>query len=72
MLGRIGFNSFKQTSLPNVLRAFGWVSGNWDPLKGTRWLPRVGLSGRGVTDNVLKPNDHLCNYHMRMLSWTLK
>ena len=29
------------------MRAFDWVSGNWNPLKGTRRLPRVGLFGSG-------------------------
>ena len=49
MLGWIEFLFFQRVSLPNALRAFGWVSGNWDPLKGLRRLPRVDPSGQGVT-----------------------
>ena len=33
--------------MPCVLRVLGWVSGNWNPFKGTRRLPRVDLSGLG-------------------------
>ena len=33
--------------MPCALRVLGWISGNWDPLKGTRRLPRVDLSGSG-------------------------
>ena len=49
MLYQVGFPLFKRARLPNALRAFGWVSENWDPLKGTRWLPPVDPPGRGVT-----------------------
>ena len=31
---------FERAKLPNALRAFGWVSENWDPLKVTRRLSR--------------------------------
>ena len=56
-LDRLGwfFIFFKQVRLPNALRAFGWVSRNCDPLKGTRRLSRVDLLGRGVTKALLSP-----------------
>ena len=41
------FPFFKRARISNALRAFEWVSRNWDPLKGTRRLSRVDLSGSG-------------------------
>ena len=56
MLGRIEFPLLKRARLPNALRAFGWVSGNWNPLKGAQRLPRVDPPGRGVTGSVIEPS----------------
>ena len=41
---------FKRARISNALRAFDWVSGNWNLLKGKRRLPHVGLfeSGRDI------------------------
>ena len=38
---------FKWARISNALRAFVWVSENWDPFKGTRRLPRDDLFGSG-------------------------
>ena len=35
MIGQVRFPFFKWAGLPDALQAFGWVSKNWDPLKGT-------------------------------------
>ena len=35
MIGQVRFPFFKWAGLPDALRAFGWVSKNSDPLKGT-------------------------------------
>ena len=43
---------FKRARLSNALRVFGWILENQNPLKGTRRLPHVDPSGRGVTDGV--------------------
>ena len=39
--------------MPCALWVLGWVSENWDPLKGTWRLPCVTFSGRGVTNAML-------------------
>ena len=63
-LDRLGwiFIFFKQVRLPNALRAFGWVSRNWDPLKGTRRLLRVDLLGRCVTILLVLEPDFLNDF----------
>ena len=40
-----GVSLFKRARISNALRAFDWVSRNWDLFKGTRRLPRVDLFG---------------------------
>ena len=48
---RIGIFVFFQTGydIQFALRSLEWVSRNWDLLKATWRLPRVGLPGRGMT-----------------------
>ena len=47
MISWIGFPFYKRVRILDALRAIGWISGNWDPLKGTRRLPCVDIFGSG-------------------------
>ena len=52
-IGWVGILDFKRTKISNALRILGWVPENWDPVKDTRWLPRVDSPNQGVTSMVI-------------------
>ena len=57
-LGWVGFSFFKWVRIPDALRAFSWIPRNWDPFKGTRRLPYVGLCGSGRDNFIgIRAND---------------
>ena len=58
--GRKGSVSiFKRARTSHALRVLEWSLENWDPLKGTRRLPRTGLSGSGRDKKGLDVDDDL-------------